>query len=146
MTKNTSNQWLNPSDYVDMAPESPGTVNIFHCKQGPGNDRLYITRKEDGNIVAYCHHCGSRGAHRVAGQRAFSRREQNKLLEESRNNLETGLGIVSEILIKNNLAEGIRTPAGSIIIPPDCPDAIRQELLKLGETMQKDGGSNTDSP
>lgn len=63
--------YLSNEEFVPMAPEGPGTVNIHHCKDGPGNDKLYITRKDDGTILAYCHHCGKRGSHRVLGTRTI---------------------------------------------------------------------------
>lgn len=56
-------------DFVPYAPDEPGEqVNIHHCKQGRNNDRLYIRRNEDGSIVGYCHHCGSRGYSNRAGK------------------------------------------------------------------------------
>lgn len=45
---------------VDGKPTGT-TVHIHHCKQGAGNDRLYITLKENC-VVAYCHHCNMRGS------------------------------------------------------------------------------------
>lgn len=56
--------WLYKNEYVPFAPEEAGTVNIHHCKSGKDNDKLFITRCEDGlTILAYCHHCGKRGYH-----------------------------------------------------------------------------------
>lgn len=53
---------LDPSDYMPYAPSEPGrTVRRHHCKGGKGKDKLYITRKEDGSIVAFCHHCHAGG-------------------------------------------------------------------------------------
>jgi len=54
--------WLQHKEYVPYAPEDIGTVNKHHCKDGKDNDKLFITRCEDGyTILAYCHHCGKRG-------------------------------------------------------------------------------------
>lgn len=36
------------------------TANLFHCKSGPNNDRLYVTNKGEC-VLFYCHHCGKRG-------------------------------------------------------------------------------------
>lgn len=56
-------QRLKHDEFVPFAPTEPGTVNVFHCKAGRNNDRLYITRCYDDpyRIVAYCHHCGCSG-------------------------------------------------------------------------------------
>ncbi len=58
-------------DYMPHAPSSPGTVRVNHEDCPAGTDtrrRLYVTRKEDYNVIAYCHNCslggGSRGTHR----------------------------------------------------------------------------------
>lgn len=63
---------LDPSDYVPYAPSEPGrTVRRHHCKGGKGKDKLYITRKKDGSIVAFCHHChagGGAGVSELQGQ------------------------------------------------------------------------------
>jgi len=54
--------WLQHKEYVPYAPEEVGTVHKHHCKDGKDNDKLFITRCEDGyTILAYCHHCGKRG-------------------------------------------------------------------------------------
>lgn len=47
-------------DIVDNIPQKRGeTVHVHHCKMGRNNDRLYITRCEDGyTILAHCFHCG----------------------------------------------------------------------------------------
>lgn len=71
--------YLKTEEFVPYAPESPGTVNIYHCKEGPGNDRLYITRSEDGNaILAYCHHCGKRGVYNVSALEAYKSRKKRE--------------------------------------------------------------------
>lgn len=58
---------LDPSDYMPYAPSEPGrTVRRHHCKGGKGKDKLYITRKEDGSIVAFCHHCHAGGGTSVS--------------------------------------------------------------------------------
>lgn len=36
------------------------TAHTFHCKQGHGNNRCYITNKGDVTLF-YCHHCGGKG-------------------------------------------------------------------------------------
>lgn len=66
--------YLSYDEFVPYAPSKAGeTTNIHHCKTGRNNDRLYITRKEDGiTIVAYCHHCGRRGISKLDGPRNIS--------------------------------------------------------------------------
>lgn len=58
---------LDPDDYIPYAPMELGkTVRRHHCRVGKGKDKLYITRKEDGTIAAFCHHCHARGRTSVA--------------------------------------------------------------------------------
>jgi len=65
-----SRAFLKKDEYLPYAPnEINATVNIHHCKEGKNNDRLYITRKEDGSVVAYCHHCGLSGVSKHRGPR-----------------------------------------------------------------------------
>lgn len=73
----TQDNYLNADEYLHHAPEQPGTIHVHHCKEGHGNDKLYVTRKEDGTILAYCHHCHLGGSYRVAGARALQRRKKN---------------------------------------------------------------------
>lgn len=42
---------------------NPGEQKKFHhCKQGNGNDRMYVKKLEDGSgLIAFCHHCGQKG-------------------------------------------------------------------------------------
>lgn len=55
---------LAQDEYVPFAPAHVGTINKHHCKSGRDNDKLFITRCEDGyTILAYCHHCGYAGKH-----------------------------------------------------------------------------------
>lgn len=65
--------WLKHEEFVPFAPDKPGTSHIHHCKTGRGNDRLYITRKDDDTILAHCFHCGSRGHYSVVGNGKISR-------------------------------------------------------------------------
>lgn len=49
-------------EFLPYAPEELGAeVHIHHCKDGHNNDRLYIRRTDDGDVLAYCHHCGKSG-------------------------------------------------------------------------------------
>lgn len=73
----TDKVYLKKDEFVPYATDEEGTVHIHHCKGGTGNDSLYITRKEDGSIVAFCHHCSARGSHRVLGSRAIQGRDKN---------------------------------------------------------------------
>lgn len=56
--------YLKRTEFVPFAPTEPGgQVHIHHCKEGKNNDRLYIKLTDDGRtVLAYCHHCGARGA------------------------------------------------------------------------------------
>lgn len=66
--------WLRHEEFVPLAPDKPGTIHVYHCKTGHGNDRLYITRKDDNDtILAHCFHCGARGYYSVVGSGKISR-------------------------------------------------------------------------
>ena len=73
----TDKVYLKKDEFVPYATDEEGTVHIHHCKGGTGNDSLYITRNEDGSIVAFCHHCSARGSHRVLGSRAIQGRDKD---------------------------------------------------------------------
>lgn len=66
--------YLKTDEYLPYAPDTVGTIHVHHCKDGQQNDRLYITRRDNGDVVAYCHHCGKSGYHREA----FSRVKRSK--------------------------------------------------------------------
>ncbi len=56
---------LRSSEYMPYATAHRGTERVNHddCPAGTDNKRrLYVTRKEDGHVVAYCHNCGNSGA------------------------------------------------------------------------------------
>lgn len=55
---------IDKSEFVPHAPSSPGMVRVNHERCGAGSDtraRLYIWRKSNGIITAYCHNCGGTG-------------------------------------------------------------------------------------
>lgn len=59
--------YLKKEEYMDIAPASAGTTHANHENCPAGTDtkrRLYVTRKEDGCVVAYCHNCGCSGANK----------------------------------------------------------------------------------
>ena len=56
---------------VRNAPDGVATERMDHEACPAGTDtkrRLYITRKDDGVIVGYCHNCGSSGVARTVGR------------------------------------------------------------------------------
>lgn len=73
-------KFIDYEDYVPYAPDEPGkTVNRHHCKTGSGNDRMYITRSEDGStILAFCHHCNQRGVYNCRPMEARKSARRNK--------------------------------------------------------------------
>lgn len=56
-------KWADISAYV---PPRKGTITIRHCHTKP---KLYITRKDDGTILAHCFHCGAGGGWKPKGTR-----------------------------------------------------------------------------
>lgn len=62
--------YLRSDEYVPFAPKNVGTVHINHANCPAGEDRkkrLYITRCQNGTVVAYCHHCTLRGSAKSGG-------------------------------------------------------------------------------
>ena len=47
------------TEYLDLAEGEQ--TNAHHCKQGKGNDKLYIKKVENNAYILYCHHCGKSG-------------------------------------------------------------------------------------
>ena len=54
--------WIDLEQFADDFP-GEGTVKLHHCKNGRHNDRLYLTRTDDGKVLGYCFHCGGRGVY-----------------------------------------------------------------------------------
>ena len=80
-----SSIYMAVDEYVPYAPAHVGTVSKHHCKSGVGNDRLYITRCEDGyTILAYCHHCGKKGKHNQKDGMTIEQMKAFKPVEKSR--------------------------------------------------------------
>lgn len=58
---------LNPSEFMEHAPQTEGQVHVNHegCPEGTDRkQRLYIKRLPDNTVLAYCHHCGLSGIHK----------------------------------------------------------------------------------
>lgn len=56
-------EYLDPIEFVHLAPREAGTRGSRHCGSS-NNKALQITRKDNGDIVAFCHRCGRKGVHR----------------------------------------------------------------------------------
>jgi hypothetical protein len=55
--------------------------------------------------------------------------------------------ILSQILIEEGLAEGVKMEDGSYrVFPPNLPPELRSLLLQTGQHLPRGGGSNADSP
>lgn len=53
---------LKRTEFEHLAPDAEGeSVQAHHCKEGKGNDKLYVKRIKNNGILAYCHHCGKSG-------------------------------------------------------------------------------------
>ena len=85
MSDSTWDIWLKSEEFLPFAPAHVGTLSKHHCKAGANNDRLYITRADDGfTVLAYCWHCGKKGKHNekahltVAQMKEFKQVERNK--------------------------------------------------------------------
>lgn len=57
--------WLSKKEMEELLSDAGEitegeTRNVHHCKQGSGNDRLYIASKFDC-FLFYCHHCHKKG-------------------------------------------------------------------------------------
>lgn len=57
--------YLKHDDYVPIGLNLKlgQTVNIVHCKSSSGgrDEACYITKRNDGVVVAFCHRCGAKG-------------------------------------------------------------------------------------
>ena len=71
-------------EYEEHFPDS-GTVRINHCRQESSKRKFYLTRKETGEVVGFCHHCGGRGVHRP------DMRERKKLRQTPTKKVDTSL-------------------------------------------------------
>lgn len=62
---------LSKGEFVDHAPDNPGTVRVNHKSDYCSGDSksLIVTRKDDGSIDAHCFRCG--GAGYLGSQRVF---------------------------------------------------------------------------
>lgn len=73
--------YLSYEEYVDLAPEEPGQVNVDHDSCSAGTDRkkrLYIRRLDDGHsILAYCHNCGLSGYYNAATKKSRHYKDRN---------------------------------------------------------------------
>ena len=62
---------IRQDEFMPDAPDRAGTARINHKSCPAGEDirrRLYVTRKEDGNVIAYCHNCSNSGFHGSASR------------------------------------------------------------------------------
>lgn len=67
---------LRSTEFMPYATVHRGTERVNHddCPAGTDNKRrLYVTRKEDGHVVAYCHNCGNSGVHGGASRFRLAR-------------------------------------------------------------------------
>lgn len=72
---------LDWEEFVHLAPDYANTERYNHDQCPAGADtkrRLYVTRKDDGSIIAYCHNCGNGGA--SLPRRTHYRRHDNRCL------------------------------------------------------------------
>ena len=77
--------YLKFSEFIDEAPESPGSVRINHDSDDcTGSSKsLKIERKEDGSIHAHCFRCGRSGLHRNKYQRVAQARADTRYTPSS---------------------------------------------------------------
>lgn len=110
---------LNPSDFMEHAPDEPGTqVHVDHegCPEGiDTKKRLYIKRLPDNTVLAYCHHCGLSGYYK----------------EKIRNIHRVAKPSVGEI---NVLAKDLRLPKDVLKDETRWPITATWWLLKYGIT------------
>jgi hypothetical protein len=60
----TSN-YLSHDEFMPYAPDELGaSVHVHHCRLGKGKNKMYVTRNQDGSVIAFCHHCTASGFHR----------------------------------------------------------------------------------
>ncbi len=65
------------SEYADLFPEEGHRVRVNHNDCPAGLDtrlRLEIKRKENGDVICYCHHCSGWGIERIGMVRSIHKR------------------------------------------------------------------------
>lgn len=124
-------KYLRSDEYVPSAPKNVGTIHINHANCPAGYDRkrrLYITRKEDGQVVAYCHHCGMSGSSGT-GKRTLGRGSRN---------LASTVGTVEDHqageAAKASTTTGVQFPAKSSFSPEEWPKEVKDWYRGFGVT------------
>jgi hypothetical protein len=88
---------------AELQPDEQLRIDHSDCPSGQDTrGRLYIKRKHDGTLLAYCHNCGDYGVHSSRGKTKAIR----------------------DLLIEHEAAQ--RNGAGELVLPPDIivnPDA-----------------------
>lgn len=88
--------FLKYNDYVPQGLELEvgKSTRLFHCKPGGDNNKLYVTKRNDGCIVAFCHHCGKKGKYTPLD----NDKSMETIIEEATKYLETSIdyGEISE--------------------------------------------------
>jgi len=111
-------------EWEHLIPNKIGEqIHTFHCKQGKGNDKLYIKRLNNGSI-AFCHHCLKRGF--IPSTKSPARFIQKELEDYPGSNSEHGDngGIRPQGINGQATAygQGVRGGSGEVrlSLPADC--------------------------
>lgn len=111
-------------EWEHLIPNKVGEqIHTFHCKQGKGNDKLYIKRLNNGSI-AFCHHCLKRGF--IPSTKSPARFIQKELEDYSGSHSEHGDNGGIHVQGSNGQAPaygpGVRRSSREVLLslPADC--------------------------
>ena len=100
---------LNPSEFMEHAPEEPGgQVHINHEGCSAGVDRkkrLYIKRLPDNSVLAYCHHCSCSGIYRTKITNVHLRKKSH-LVPKDPKDIRLPIDIVKDTTLWPSTAHG----------------------------------------
>lgn len=104
----------------DLDLDEGEQINTFHCKDGKGNDKLYIKRNKDGYLF-YCHHCSQRG---FVSLRSLASRSLPHRPATARNSISDGATYkpsVSDGGTKGGIHESVQ-----VYLPRDAVNGIKR--------------------
>lgn len=134
-------KYLLTNEFVPHAPKNAGTIHINHTGCPAGDDRkqrLYITRKVDGSIVAFCHHCSLAGFQGVSKLGRTSRAVSGTLRALEDELHARGTEEDAALGRKGHTGtETVRFPASASFTPEEWPKEVTDWYQQYGITNEE---------